>query len=96
LWLQLSKLTENFSEEFRPDNLKLVVSTHHNEDTNKFEFNIRELEKGRLDFDNMDTILDRFLQIVFKVLDQQKMEGIVTIKHFGEDKAHLLKQNTGG
>jgi len=95
LWLQLSRLIENFSEEFRPDNLKLVVATHYDKDTNKFNFKIRELEKGRLNFDNMDIMLDRFLQIVFEVADQQSVDGQVTIKYFGEDKNRLLKQNTG-
>jgi hypothetical protein len=96
LWLQLSKLIENFSEEFRPDNLKLVVATSHDKETNRVDFKIRELERGRLNFDNMDTVLDRFLQTVFKVVDQQKMDGQVTIKRFGEDKAYPLKQNSGG
>jgi len=96
LWLQLSRLLENFSEEFRPDNLKLVVATSLDEETNKFCFGIRELEKDRLNFDNMDIISDKFLQIVFNVADQQKVEGQITIKRFGEDKAHSLKQNTGG
>jgi len=95
-WLQLSKLIADFSEEFRPDNLKLVVSTYYYEDTDKFAFKIKELEKGRLNFDNMDPILNRFLQVLFGVLNQQKGEGQVIIYRFGEKKGHPLKQNIGG
>jgi len=96
LWLQLSRLLGNFSEEFRPDNLKLVVATSLDEETNKFCFAIRELEKDRLNFDNMDTITDKFLQVVFNVAGQQKAEGQITIKRFGEDKVHPLNQTLGG
>jgi len=97
LWLQLSKLIKDLPEEFRPDNLKLVVSTFHNKDTDKFDFKMRELEKDRLNFDNLDSVVDRFLKVVFNVAAQQKKgESQVIIYRFGEDKGYPLKQNLGG
>jgi len=95
LWLQLSKLIDDFPDEFRPDNLKLVVAVSHNKKTSKVDFKIRELEEDILNFDSIDAVLNRFLQIVFKVAAQQKMDSQVIIESFGRDTTNLLKQSIG-
>ena len=95
LWLQLSKLMD-MNPDFRPDNLGVIVSTYYYEETDEFVFKIKELEKDRIDLNKLDKDLGQFLDIIFKVADQQKGTGVVIIKLFGQKKGHRLNQNLGG
>jgi len=95
LWLQLSKIMD-LASEYRPDNIGVMVSTHYYEDRDEFVFTIRELEKERMNFNNLDAELEEFLEIIFKVSDQQKGTGVIAIKFFGQDKSYRLNQNFGG
>lgn len=96
LWLQLSKKLKDFSVEWRPDNLKIVVSTFNNPDLGKFIFTIKELEEGSLDFNNLDLVTGKFLDIIFDLSIKQVVGGVVVVQKFGSNKGHALKQNSGG
>ena len=89
LYLQLSKKIENFSVAFRPDNIKMMVSTFNDPDIDKFVFTIKELEEGSISFDNANI----FLGIIFELSKRQATDGLVTIQPFGKDKRYELKQN---
>jgi hypothetical protein len=91
LWIQLSELKKNefCPLKWRPDNLGINVNTSHNE-KNEFIFNIEELEKGKLDFHNSEIL--SFIDMIFKLKDQQKQPARVILYYFGEDKGHQITQ----
>jgi hypothetical protein len=91
LWLQLSKKINNFSEDFRPDNLDILVRTNYYPDTNEFIFEVRELKDNILDFNNLNNKIDYFFRIIFNVAKKQKGIPKVIIFKFNEEKGHELK-----
>ena len=90
LWIQLLELKKNEAcpEKWRPNNLGLLVNTSNKE--NVFHFNITELEKGKLDFNNSEIL--SFIDMIFKLKEHQGTSRVI-IYYFGEDKGHEIKQD---
>ncbi len=95
LWLQLSKKIKDLPIKWRPDNIKVVVSTFYYGDTEKFNFKIREIEKGIIDVDN-NIELKKYLDLIFHVASQQRGTSQIYIELFGDKSGYKLKQNLGG
>jgi len=92
LWIQLSKKINKFPLKWRPDNLGLMANTSYNKE-GTFLFNIEELEKGKINFNNLDPEIDSFLKKIFELEKQQKEDTQIVIYLFGQNKGHRISQN---
>jgi hypothetical protein len=90
LWIQLLELkkSEACPEKWRPDNLGLLVNTSNKE--NEFLFDIRELEKGKIDFNNSEIL--SFIDMIFKLKEHQGTSRVI-LYYFGKDKGYEIKQD---
>ena len=83
------KKNESYPVKWRPDNLGLLVNTSNKE--NVFHFNITELEKGKMDFNDSEIL--SFIDMIFKLKEREKGTSRVIIYYFGKDKGHQIKQD---